>query len=98
MAAVSDAQLSVSDERTENERLPQALAGVRRTLEDVNLQVFGDTALFTARMTERWEDIAAARGATSDSFVSLIWTRRAGMWRLTYVRIVGAARLNRTFR
>lgn len=68
MAAFSDAQLSVSDERTENERLPQGLAGVRRSLEDVNLQLFGESAIFTAKMTERWENIAVARMATSDSF------------------------------
>ena len=98
MAAFSDAQLSVSDERTEKERLPQGLAGVRRSLEDVNLQVFGESAIFTAKLTERWENIGVARMATADSFVSQIWTRRAGTWRLADVRIVSASTLNRTFR
>jgi hypothetical protein len=64
----------------------------------VNLQVFGENAIFTAKLTERWENIAVARMAMSDSFVSQIWTRRAGMWRLTDVRIVSASTLNRTFR
>lgn len=98
MAAFSDAQVSVFDERTENERLPQGLAGARRSLEDVNVQVFGESAILTARMTERWENIAVARMATADSFVSQIWTRRAGTWRLSDVRIVSASTLNRTFR
>jgi hypothetical protein len=98
MAAFSDEPVSVSDERTGKERLPQGLAGVRRSLEDVNLQVFGENAIFTAKLTERWENIAVARMAMSDSFVSQIWTRRAGTWRLTDVRIVSASTLNRTFR
>ena len=98
MAAFSDEPVSVSDERTEKERLPQGLAGVRRGLEDVNLQAFGENAIFTAKITERWENIGVARMAMSDSFVSQIWTRRAGTWRLTDVRIVSASTLNRTFR
>jgi hypothetical protein len=98
MAAFSDEPVSVSDERTGKERLPQGLAGVRRSLEDVNLQVFGENAIFTAKLTERWENIGVARMAMSDSFVSQIWTRRAGTWRLTDVRIVSASTLNRTFR
>ena len=98
MAVFSEAQLSVSDERTERERLPPGLAGARRSLEDVNLQVFGDNAVFSAKLTERWENIGAGRMTMSESFVSQVWTRRAGTWRLTDVRIVSASTLNRTFR
>jgi hypothetical protein len=74
------------------------LAGARRSLEDVNFQVFGDNAVFSAKLTERWENTGAARMAMSESFISQIWTRRAGTWRLTDVRIVSASTLNRTFR
>jgi hypothetical protein len=98
MAVFSEAQLSVSDERSEKERLPPGLAGARRSLEDVNFQVFGDNAVFSAKLTERWENTGAARMAMSESFISQIWTRRAGTWRLTDVRIVSASTLNRTFR
>lgn len=98
MAAVATADMSISDERTDNERLPRGLAGVRRTLDDVNIQVFGDNALVTARMTERFEDVLAARMLMASSFVSQMWARRADRWQLDNVRIVGAATLNRTIR
>jgi hypothetical protein len=98
MAAVATADMSVSDERTDNERLPRGLAGVRRTLDDVNMQVFGDNALLTARMTERFDDVVGARMLMASSFVSQMWARRAGRWQLDNVRIVGAATLSRIVR
>jgi hypothetical protein len=98
MAVFSEAQLSIADERSAKERLPPGLAGARQSLEDVNFQVFGDGAVLSAKLTERWENTGAAQMAMSESFVSQIWTRRAGTWRLTDVRIVSASTLNRTFR
>jgi hypothetical protein len=97
MAALSSPQLSVSDERTERDRLPPGLAGVRRVLDNVNVQVFGENAILTARMTERMEDLAMGRTMQSVSFVSLVWTRRGGTWQLDDVRVVAEAKLNGIF-
>jgi hypothetical protein len=94
MAAVSSSPVNVSDDRPDKEKLPRGLAGVRRSLEDVNVQVFGPEAMLTAKMTERMDD--AGRMASSVAFVSHMWTQRNGVWQLHDVRIVSAATLSRT--
>ena len=89
MAAISPA-VDVSDNRAEKERLPRGLTGVRRSLDDVNVQVFGSEAMLTAKMTERMEDAAAGKGAQAVSFISHMWTQRNGVWQLHDVTIVSA--------
>ena len=98
MIAVSGAQVTVADERGTSERLPNGLTGVRRSLDDVNLQVFGTDAILTARMTERMEDAGAGKMAQSVSYVSHMWTQRNGSWQLHDVRIVSASALSRVVR
>jgi hypothetical protein len=98
MAALSSPQLSLSDERTERDRLPPGLVGVRLLLDNVQVQAFGDSAIVSARMTERMEDLAAGRTIQSVSFVSLVWTRRAATWQLEDVRVVGEGRMKGIFR
>jgi hypothetical protein len=93
MAAISGAQVSVTDDRAEKERLPAGLAGVRRSLDESRMQVFGPEAMLTAKMTERVDDATAGRMAVS--FVSLMWSQRNGVWQLHDVRIVSASSLNR---
>ena len=95
MASIS-AQVHVVDNRRDKERLPRGLTGVRRTLDDVNLQVFNSEAIFTARMTERMENLAAGQSAQTVSFVSHMWTQRNGIWQLHDVRIVSASTLARS--
>ena len=95
MIAVSGTQVSVSDERGAAERLPNGLTGVRRSLEDVNVQVFGADAILTARMTERMDDAGAGKMAQSVAFVSHFWTQKNGQWQLHDVRIVSASTLSR---
>ena len=97
MASISP-QVNVSDNRGDKERLPRGLTGVRRTLEDVNVQVFNSEAIFTARMTERMENIAAGQSTQSVSFVSHMWTQRNGTWQLHDVQIVSASTLARRLR
>jgi hypothetical protein len=92
MAAIAP-QANVTDDRADKERLPRGLAGVRRSLDDVKLQMIGTEAMFTARMTERME--AAGQMAEAVSFVSHMWTQKNGSWQLYDVRIVSAAALSR---
>ena len=89
--------MTVSDERSITERFPAWQVGVRRDLDQLELELSGDTALLTARMTERSAD-SAASAAQHVSRVSQIWVRRAGRWRLADVRIIGEARLNQIVR
>jgi hypothetical protein len=97
LAAFASAPPKVSDERTEQERLPPGLAGVQRTLSDTNVQVAGFSAVLTAKITERSGDQPLARPEVV-SFLSQIWIQRGGVWQLSEVRIVSAGALNRSFR
>jgi hypothetical protein len=72
--------LVINDERKPDQRFPFGLE-VTRAFEDEQLQLSGDTATFTARMTER-----AATGAIT-SRVSQTWVRRSGSWQLQEARI-----------
>ena len=95
MAAIAP-QANVSDGRSEKERMPSGLVGVRRSLEDVKLQVEGPAATLTARITERME--ASGQMAETVSFISNIWEQRSGSWQLLDVRIVSASSIGRALR
>lgn len=98
MQSLASPDFAVVDERADNERLPRGVTGVRRALDEVGLQVFGENALFTARVTERGDDVLRGRTTVTMSFVSQIWARRAGRWELDNIRIVGASALSRMLR
>jgi hypothetical protein len=89
-------QANVSDDRATKERLPAGLNGVRRSLEDVSLRVYGSSAMLTARMTERMDNAAAGQMAQAVSFISHMWTQKNGAWQLEEVRIVSASALSRS--
>ena len=95
MAATGADNITVSDERSVTERFPAWQNNVRRDLDQVELELTGDTALLTARMTEQTD---AGQGGEHVSRVSQIWLRRNGRWRLADVRIIGEARLNQIIR
>ena len=95
MAPTSTDNIPISDERSVNERFPAWQNSVRRDLDQVELELTGDTALLTSRMTERAD---GAQGGEHVSRVSQIWLRRNGRWRLADVRIIGEARLNQIIR
>jgi hypothetical protein len=98
MAALSSPDVAVTDARAQSERLPEGLTAVQRTVTTPRVQVFGEAAVLTARVTERAEDPAAGRPAESVSFISQTWTLRQGAWQLNEVRIVSAGALDRAFR
>jgi ketosteroid isomerase-like protein len=97
MSSSGTENMTISDERSVTERFPAWQAGVRRDLDQLELELSGDTALLTARMTERNGD-GATTSAQHVSRVSQIWVRRSGRWRLADVRIIGEARLNQIVR
>ena len=97
MASSGTEDMTISDERSVTERFPAWQVGVRRDLDQLELELSGDTALLTARMNERSADGAPA-SAQHVSRVSQIWVRRNGRWRLADVRIIGEARLNQIVR
>ena len=83
----------MSDERSVTERFPAWQGGgVQRNLDEVALELTGDVAVFTARMTEH------ADACEHVSRVSQFWQRRNGRWFVTNVRIIGEARLNQIIR
>ena len=92
LATLSTASVTLSDERSADERLPPGQSGVRRTLSDPTVQVFGTDAILTAKILERSGE------RESSSFISQMWTRRAGVWQVTDVRIVSAAAVQRAFK
>ncbi len=99
MTLAAAENINITDERSVGERFPAAQGGIRRDLDQVELELTGDTALLTARMTERTENTAGGGvAAPYVSRVSQIWVRRNGQWRLADVRIIGEARLSQIVR
>lgn len=70
----------VSDDRRPDQRFPFGLEVTRR-MDEVGLNLSGDTAVYTGRMVER-----AATGEHT-SRVTQTWVRRMGVWRLQESRI-----------
>lgn len=96
MGIAAAENINITDERSVAERFPATQTSVRRDLDQVELELTGDTALLTARMTERGDGAAAATPYVSR--ISQIWVRRGGQWRLADVRIIGEARLSQIVR
>jgi len=94
MGTMAADNVTVSDERSVTERFPAWQSGVQRNLDEVALELTGDVAVFTARMTEH----ADAGAGQHVSRVSQFWQRRGTRWYVTNVRIIGEARLNQIIR
>jgi ketosteroid isomerase-like protein len=95
MATTGAENITVSDERSVGERFPAWQSNVRRDLDQVELELVGDNAILTARMTEQAD---GGGGGEHISRVSQRWQRQNGRWRLADVRIIGEARLNQIIR
>ena len=94
MSVMGTDNVTVSDERSVTERFPAWQGGVQRNLDEVALELTGDVAVFTSRMTEH----ADSGAGEHVSRVSQFWQRRGGRWYVTNVRIIGEARLNQIIR
>jgi hypothetical protein len=95
ISVLSVSEVAIEDGRGPDERLPSGLDRIVRMLDEPNVQVFGSEALLTAKMIERPTG-GGSRGEVV-SFISQMWTRREGGWRLTQARLASAAGLQRAF-
>jgi hypothetical protein len=84
------------DERPEPRRF-SANQQAERSLADPEVSVSGDGAVLSARIIER---VPGAGPASSDptAYMSQVWIRQSGSWRLLGVRIRGADQVERMFR
>jgi len=89
--AMATSDMKISDERSAEERLPPGLPNVRRALERVTCQFVGESAVFSARMTEQGN--TAGESMPYRSWVSEIWIREAGQWKLMGVRLLDDTQL-----
>jgi len=90
IASIALKDVKVSDDRTDTERLPPGL-NVRRTLDRVTTQFIGETAILSGRVTDQAD--LDGRSQQSLSWVSLVWMRERGVWRLMDARIISDATL-----
>ncbi len=91
MQAVATRDMKVSDQRTPAERLPASAESVRRTLEGITFQFVGETAIMTGRMIEQGN--VGGRAPQYISWVSLMWIREGGQWRLMDVQLLSDGQL-----
>jgi ketosteroid isomerase-like protein len=84
------------DERPVSTRVA-ANQQAERSLSDATVSVSGDGAVLSARMTER---IPEGDPSTSDrtAYISQVWIRQSGSWRLLGVRIRSADQVERMFK
>ncbi|MGH9349435.1 MAG: RodZ domain-containing protein [Vicinamibacterales bacterium] len=87
MAEVTTEDFSLTDQR--GQRLPTTMPDVDRSMQQVRIEVAGDGAVLSARLTER----AVIDGQVRQyvSLVSGVWIRRDGRWRLMGMRFVDPA-------
>lgn len=74
------------------DRRPPAQATPARRLSDVSIDVHGGGAVLSARMHER---VPGDGGREYVSYVSEVWVKPAGEWRLLGVRLAGADEIRR---
>lgn len=85
LATMTIPNVGLLDERRAPQRLPEGLAVVRRTLDRLQFEQRGETAILGGRITER--SLAGAEVLQHGFVISQNWVRRANQWRLAGVRI-----------
>ena len=88
LARLSAPGFEIVDSRTIAERGWTSGAPPERALTNVRIDVHGDGAVLSARMTER---IAAGAAGVRESYISEVWVRRDGVWQLLGVRLAGSS-------
>jgi hypothetical protein len=91
MRSVATPDFAMVDERADGQRLPATTRAVERGLQQVRIEVAGDAAVISARLTER----ANVNGQMREyvSLVSGVWVRADGSWRLMGVRFIDPAKI-----
>jgi hypothetical protein len=87
MAQVATDDFSIADQR--GERLPTTMTEVERSMQQVRIEVAGDGAVLSARLTER--AVVGGKPRQYVSLVSGVWIRKDGQWRLMGMRFVDPA-------
>jgi hypothetical protein len=90
MQTFAAADFTLADERTGN-RLAANTSGVQRSMDQIRVEVAGDGAVLSARLTERLT--VGGETVQQVSMVSQVWIRQNGRWRLVNVRFIDAANL-----
>jgi hypothetical protein len=85
MAKLAIPDVSIEDDREDGDRIPPGLPDVKRTLTGVSFHQTPTVAMITANMVEQSGDTGSA-----DSYVSHLWVRQDGSWRLQTFRITEA--------
>jgi uncharacterized protein DUF4115/uncharacterized protein DUF4440 len=93
MRVLATPDITVSDARRPNERLPAGVSDIRVALEKVTCQVVGDSAVLTGRMTEQAE--VGDDLSPHVSWISQTWLHGTGQWRLADVRIISETNLQK---
>jgi cell division septum initiation protein DivIVA len=91
MRTIATPDFAMVDERGDGQRLPATTRAVDRGLQQVRIEVAGDAAVISARLTER----ANVNGQLREyvSLVSGVWVRADGSWRLMGVRFMDPAKI-----
>jgi hypothetical protein len=84
-------EAKISDERAPADRLQPGLNNVRRTLDRLTFQFVGESAILTALMKE--QATVAGEPKQYSAWISQIWLRESGQWRLMQVRMISDAAL-----
>lgn len=91
MRSIATSDFAMVDERGDGQRLPATMRGVDRGLQEVRIEVAGDAAVISARLTERANVDGQVREYVS--LVSGVWVRADGSWRLMGVRFMDPAKI-----
>jgi hypothetical protein len=83
MARLSAPGFELVDSRAPADRLVPGSVPPARTLQDVRIDIHGEGAVLSGRMIER----SAGSDAERAAFVSEVWVKRDGEWRLLGVRL-----------
>jgi hypothetical protein len=91
MTAVARGDFKLSDQRASGEKPGTGLRNLRRSLEQMNVEFIDESAILTAKMIEKADASDTPRQYVS--WISQLWLRDSGQWRLTEVRIISDAKL-----
>jgi hypothetical protein len=93
MTRLSVPGFEIVDSRAQADEAWRGAVAPERTLSDVTVDVHGDGAVLSARMIER--RTAGGRTHERESFISEVWVRSDGAWRMLGLRLASAADVRR---
>jgi hypothetical protein len=91
MTRIGGSATVVDDQRTATDRPPAGIV-VRRSLEQVRVQLVNSSALYTARLIETPQD----GGTPLVSLISQVWLRSGSTWQMLSVRVMPESKVRAT--